>query len=420
MRLDPLNFELPLDQLKMQCPWKINVKASWAWVLVNFFCVSVLGFQLVHLCIEYIKPSITITQEKMVNLEDIEFPIVIKICIIPGFDEAAIRDAGYSESWYYFYGQSKFNGSIFGWAGHNNQSETLGEVAEIFKRVRNGQVVDLLKRVRIRNDKGIFTDIPLEYVKQKRVNYPNNCQTLDLLEVTEIKGTIKKQIWIEFENLTDRSVEIIIKGRNLDCGRDIKDHSFYSTGQTIKVDKNLLWKSYMVEISQRVYVEEGPSKRCKNYPTAEFSSYKDCDDSFVSGIITREVPGLVPIWQNDNLEKVSTRVFDENFKMGQINMDHLIDGTLLPDCPLPCQTTHTHTKFLSTHEAAKTVLDITFSSEVMVTTTNMLGPTFSSFLSEVGGSMGLWLGLGVVQLLQLVVTCSTVFKNAKGRNTQQI
>ena len=139
----------------MQCTrWQINVKQKWAWVLVNLFCVSVLGFQLVNLCFEYIKPSMTITQEKMVNLEDIEFPVVIKICIIPGFDEAAIRDAGYAESWYYFYGQSKFDGSIFGWAGHNNQSETLGEVKEIFKRVRNGRVVDLLKSVRIRNDKG--------------------------------------------------------------------------------------------------------------------------------------------------------------------------------------------------------------------------------------------------------------------------
>ena len=302
----------------MECLWRINSKARWTWLLVNFFCVSVLWFQLAQLCIEYIKPSMTITQEKMVNLEDIEFPVVIKICIIPGFDEAAIRDAGYAESWYYFYGQSKFNGTIFGWAGHNNQSETLGEVEEIFKKVRNGRVVDLLTNVSIRDNKGNFYDIPLEYVKQKRVNSPNNCQTLDLLEVTEINGTIKKQIWIEFENLTDRSVEIFFKGRNLDCGRDIKDHSFYSTGQTIRMDKNLLWNSYMVDISQRVYVEEDLSKRCKNYPTAEFLSYKDCDDSFVSGIINREVPGLVPIWQNDNLTKVSKQVIDNNFRMGRL------------------------------------------------------------------------------------------------------
>ena len=259
----------------------------------------------------------TITQEKVVNLEHIEFPLLIKICMVPGFNEAAIREAGYNESWYYLYGQSKFNGSIFGWAGHNNQSEILGGVEEIFKRVRNGRVVDLLKSIKIRNKKGTFFEIPLQYVKQKRVNFPNNCQTLDLLEVAEINGTFIKQIWIEFEDIRNKTVEIIFKGRNLDCGRDIKDHSFHSTGQTVKVDKNLLWKSYMVEISQRVYVEEDRSKRCKNYPSAEFLSYKDCDDSFVSGIITKEVPGMVPIWQNDDLTKVSTKVIDENFRMGK-------------------------------------------------------------------------------------------------------
>ena len=59
------------------------------------------------------------------------------------------------------------------------------------------------------------------------------CQTLNLLEVTEIKETTIKQIWMIFENIADKSVEI--------CGRDIKDHSFFSTGQTLKVEKNFDW-----------------------------------------------------------------------------------------------------------------------------------------------------------------------------------
>ena len=290
-------------------------------MLVNIFCVFFFGFQLVHLCIEYVNPSVTITQEKTEKLGDIQFPVVLKICIIPGFNETAIREAGYNESWFYFHGQSKFNGSIFGWAGHNNRSETLGEVEEIFKRVRNGRVVDLLRSVKIRNNEGILYEIPLEYVKQKRVNYPNNCQTLDLFEVTELKERVIKQIWMEFEDITGRSVEINFKGRNLDCGRDIKDHGFYSTGQAIRMNKNFLWKSYMVEISQRVYVEEDPSKRCKNYPTADFLSYKDCDDSFINGIISREVPGLVPIWQNDDLAKVSTQVFDDKSRIGRLDLN---------------------------------------------------------------------------------------------------
>ena len=33
-----------------------------------------------------------------------------------------------------------------------------------------------------------------------------------------------------------------------------------------------------------------------------------------------------------------------------------------------------------------------------MTSTKFLGPSLSTFLSEVGGTMGLWLGLGVVQV----------------------
>ena len=122
-----------------------------------------------------------------------------------------------------------------------------------------------------------------------------------------------------FKDITNRSVEIVFKGRTLNFGRDIKDHSFFSSGQTVKLDENCHWVSYMVEISQRVYVEEDPSKRCKNYPTAKFLSYKDCDDSFVSGIITKDVPGLVPIWQNDDLAKVSSQVIVDDLKIGRLD-----------------------------------------------------------------------------------------------------
>ena len=89
-------------------------------------------------------------------------------------------------------------------------------------------------------------------------------------------------------------------------------------------------------------------------------------------------------------------------------------------CPTPCRTFHTKTKFLSS-EKEKTEdrfqLRLFFIPEMTITTTDFVEPTISSMLSEVsyhqrqsstsnqpfqiGGSMGLWLGLGVVQAVQL-------------------
>ena len=67
------------------------------------------------------------------------------------------------------------------------------------------------------------------------------------------------------------------------------------------------------------------------------------------------------------------------------------------------------------------MIDIGFSPKVKITKTDLVTPTLSSFLSEVGlknitlpktkhkyqvgGSMGLWLGLGAVQVFQLAVKC---------------
>ena len=85
----------------------------------------------------------------------------------------------------------------------------------------------------------------------------------------------------------------------------------------------------------------------------------------------------------------------------------LFDGTQLSDCPVPCTTTNTDTKHLfditNVRNSNSSTILLTFSSKVLVTKTDF--PEFSlvSFLSEVGGSMGLWLGLGMVQVLELVI-----------------
>ena len=99
----------------------------------------------------------------------------------------------------------------------------------------------------------------------------------------------------------------------------------------------------------------------------------------------------------------------------------MVDGSSVSDCPLPCKTTQTEAKFLYEEKGKDTSFDITFSSTVRVTTTDLVKPTLSRFLSEVGlkytkvvtkfkskllqvgGSMGLWLGLGAVQVFQLSV-----------------
>ena len=109
--------------------------------------------------------------------------------------------------------------------------------------------------------------------------------------------------------------------------------------------------------------------------------------------------------------------------------------TWLMETPLPCKTTQTHTKFLYETIQNNSAIGISFSSKVRITKTDLVRPTFTNFLSEVGliwwfalkmktknqiqvgGSMGLWLGLGVVQMFELLVNClALVLRNFKVGN----
>ena len=67
---------------------------------------------------EQIKPTKTETRLQEKKLNEIEFPVVFKICFKNSIDIEKLKMAGYRTDRQYFRGQSWFNKSIYGWAGH--------------------------------------------------------------------------------------------------------------------------------------------------------------------------------------------------------------------------------------------------------------------------------------------------------------
>ena len=82
------------------------------WILVKLACTALLTVQLAFVLGGFIKPAITRTWEEEVPLQDIDFPVVMKICVSPGFNQTALHEVGYEDTWHYFLGQSKFNSSV--------------------------------------------------------------------------------------------------------------------------------------------------------------------------------------------------------------------------------------------------------------------------------------------------------------------
>ena len=81
---------------------------------------------------------------------------------------------------------------------------------------------------------------------------------------------------------------------------------------------------------------------------------------------------------------------------------------MLLGCPLPCTETLVKTVFMNEfHKTSSKMnvsrVDIAFYNKVDTTIRDFPTFHFSSFLASLGGTLGLWLGLGILQLLDSIL-----------------
>ena len=74
-------------------------------------------------------PEYTLTKTERVEMAKINFPLNFKVCIKPGFDDAELKKMGYKNNIGYLWGQSKYNSSIHGWAGHTSDGKIVSNVS---------------------------------------------------------------------------------------------------------------------------------------------------------------------------------------------------------------------------------------------------------------------------------------------------
>ena len=116
--------------------WLKTKIASHHLKVLNLLCCMAFSWQIFCIFKEWILPSQEITSATEVKLTDIELPILFKVCPDPGFNTTALREEGYAGIYEYFLGRSMFNTSLYGWAGHTNNSQTRGTVHNIYKKIR--------------------------------------------------------------------------------------------------------------------------------------------------------------------------------------------------------------------------------------------------------------------------------------------
>ena len=105
-------------QRRMHC---IRYTKTYIWNTIQYGCAFAFLIQMCIFLYDQAHPTLTETNLEERKLEELDFPVIFKLCFQNSFNLEKIVNAGYSSVSNYFKGKSRFNSSVFGWAGHNSR-----------------------------------------------------------------------------------------------------------------------------------------------------------------------------------------------------------------------------------------------------------------------------------------------------------
>ena len=115
----------------------LKVIVTNALVGIKLSCLIALIVHLAYIVIGKLKPESTISMTEKIQLDQMDFPAVFKICIKPGFNETTLSEVGYDSVFDYFTGRSKYDGQTFGWSGHTKDGQPFSNASDVQKRIHH-------------------------------------------------------------------------------------------------------------------------------------------------------------------------------------------------------------------------------------------------------------------------------------------
>ena len=219
-----------------------------------------------------------------------------------------------------------------------------------------------------------------------------------------------EKLLLEFKQ-TNQSfkAEILLIDRNQATSRPLLATNLRQKGNRISSKVGYL-RQYLLQFEQQSFQEEDITANCLEYPTKNFKNYEECDkENIMQSLRYLNLNDLTPVWLTDIMDEVTEeremRMDDDEF---EAVFSDIFSGYSEVQCLDPCTRTFTYSKFLSDNKDASggTFIQLVIANDVTVEKTELVAFNFLLSLSYLGGNMGLWLGLGAVQLMEILTKFS--------------
>ena len=130
------------------------------------------------------------------------------------------------------------------------------------------------------------------------------CQTF-ILDHYEMKTKRLLQIFLFFKENKNRIMLTIHDKERVLIKRGLKAEIDSYDGEHMELDlENPMNRKYFISMKQNIHLEMESGINCKNYPSGDFSSYRDCDEDFVYNEMKIK-HNLMPFWAAQNLDEVT-------------------------------------------------------------------------------------------------------------------